>query len=168
LNLKLAGHSARIAAFVAILATVGACVPICGIGAKFAVTAARVDSSYNCPYPSENRGYDVQASIDTSNTLNNTVTIKSITETDQLVKTAGSWDGPKTAKGGGPVKEYSPTSVPSGADATIKFAIPFQCSNSGPNVTTYGEFAFKFTLVTSAGAYTIDSGNRHRLNFPSS
>jgi hypothetical protein len=168
LTLKVARRAARIAAVVSALATLGACVPICGIGAKFAVSNARVDPNYNCPYPSENHAYDVHVSIDASNTLSKTVTIKSVSETDQLVKTAGDWNGPKTARGGGPVKTFAPQSVPSGGNATIPFTIPFQCTNSGPSVTTYGEFTFRFTLVTSAGTYTIDSANRHRLSFPSS
>jgi len=32
-------------------------------------------------------------------------------------------------------------------------------------VTTFGEFAFKFTVVTSPGTYKIDAGSRHRLSF---
>jgi len=158
----------RVAALGALLLILGACVPICGIGAKFSVSNAHVDSNYNCPYPSENRPYDVHATIDASNTLSNTVTIKSIAENDELVNTVGAWEGPKTAKGSGAIKDYSPKSVGSGSNATIKFSVPFQCTNTGPSATTYGEFTFKFTLTTSAGTYTISAGDRHRLSFPSS
>jgi hypothetical protein len=56
--------------------------------------------------------------------------------------------------------------VASGANTTIKFTIGFECTSSGPPVTTYGDFAFKFTLKTSAGTYTITASNHHRLNFP--
>ncbi len=155
----------------------GACVPFCGIGAKLSLSNARVDSEYKCPYPSNNAPYDVHGSIDADNSTTSVVTIKSMSEQDELVSTAGEWNGPKTAKAGGPIATYSPKSIASGASSTIKFAIGFNCTNSGPitigfnctnsgpSVTTYGEFTFKFTLVTSAGTYKIDAGNRHRLSF---
>ena len=143
----------------------GACVPFCGIGAKFSLSNAHVDSEYKCHYPSNEAPYDVHGSIDADNSTTSAVTIKSMSEQDELVSTAGDWNGPKTAKAGGPIAKFSPKSIASGARSTIKFTIGFNCTNSGPTVTTYGEFIFKFTLVTSAGTYKIDAGNRHRLSF---
>jgi hypothetical protein len=166
LDPKLATHTARITGVVAVILAFAACVPICGIGAKFALSNARVDPQYNCPYPSSNHPYDVHSSVDASNTLSSIVTIKSIKEEDLLVNTVGDWNGAKGVKGTGNITDYTPKSVASGANATIKFSIPFVCTSSGPSVTTYGEFSFKFTFVTSAGAYAIDSSNHHRLNFP--
>ena len=156
----------RLTTLVALLLALGACVPICGIGAKFALNAAHVDAQYDCPNGANRAPYDVHASIDASNTLSNTVTIKSIDEVDQIVATAGAWQGSKDAKDGGPVTDFSPKSVGSGDNATIKFTVPFICTSSGPNVTTYADFAFTFTVKTSAGTYTIAAGNHHRLNFP--
>ena len=152
----------------ALLLALGACVPICGIGAKFALTAAHVDAQYNCPNGSNRAPYDVHGSIDASNTLSSTVTIKSIDEVDQIVATAGQWQGSKDAKDGGPVTDFSPKSVGSGNNATIKFTVPFICTSSGPTVTTYADFEFTFTVKTSSGTYTITAGNHHRLNFPGS
>ena len=154
------------ATLVTLLLALAACVPICGIGAKFALSNARVDSQFNCPNGSDHLPYLVHGSIDASNTLSSTVSIKSIDETDDLVATAGDWNGPKTAKAGGPITNYQPRSVASGANTTIKFSIGFVCTSSGPSVTTYGDFAFKFTVKTSAGTYTINASNHHRLNFP--
>lgn len=151
---------------VALLLALGACVPICGIGAKFALTAASVDKQYNCPNSANRAPYDVHGTIDASNTLSNTVTIKSIDEVDQIVATAGQWQGSKNAKDGGPVTDFSPKSVGSGDNVTIKFTVPFICTSTGPTVTTYADFSFTFTVKTSAGTYTIASGNHHRLNFP--
>jgi hypothetical protein len=156
----------RVAMFGALALALGACVPICGIGAKFALTSAHVDAQYNCPNGSNRSPYDVHGTIEASNTLSNTVTIKSIDEVDQIVATAGAWEGSKNAKDGGPITGYSPRSVGPGDDATIKFAVGFICTSSGPSVTTYADFAFTFTVKTSAGTYTIKSGNNHRLNFP--
>jgi len=150
------------------LVLLGACVPICGIGAKFSLSNAHVDSQYNCPYPADQKPYDVHATIDASNTLGSAVTIKEIDESDQLVSTAGDWAGPKNATGKGTITTFQPKSIASGANATIKFAVGFVCTNSGPNVATYGDFSFKFAVKTSAGTFTISSGNHHRLNFPTS
>jgi len=150
-----------------LIVAMGACVPFCGIGAKFSLSNARVDAEYKCPYPSNQAPYDVHGSIDADNSTTSIVTIKSMSEQDELVSTAGDWNGPKTAKASGPVSTFSPKSVASGASSTIKFTIGFNCTDSGPAVTTYGEFSFKFTLVTSAGTYKIDAGNRHRLSFAS-
>ena len=158
----------RLAILGALLLVLGACTPICGIGAKFALTAARVDAQHDCPNGSNRAPYAVNGSIDASNTLSNTVTIKSIDEVDQIVATAGEWQGSKNAKDGGPVTDFSPKSVGSGDNATIKFSVGFICTSSGPTVTTYADFKFTFTVKTSAGTYTIDAGNHHRLNFPPS
>jgi hypothetical protein len=152
------------------LFVLGACVPICGIGAKFALTNARVDSQFDCPNGSDHFPYQIHGSIDASNTLGSNVAIKSIDETDVLVATAGEWNGAKpgtaAAKAGGPITNYSPKSVASGANVTIKFSVGFVCTSSGPTVTTYGDFAFTFKVTTSAGTYTIAAANHHRLNFP--
>jgi hypothetical protein len=147
-----------------VLLVLGACVPICGIGAKFSLSNARVDGQYDCPYPSDLRAYEVHGSIDASNTTSGKVTIQSISEEDVLVSTAGNWNGPKGVKAGGPITNYLPKSVGSGDNATIKFSVAFDCTNSGGSTPTYGDFTFKFKVVTSAGTYTLDAGNRHRLN----
>ena len=149
----------------ALVIAMGACVPFCGIGAKFSLSTARVDLEYKCPYPSNEAPYDVHGSIEADNSTTSAVSIKSMSEQDELVSTAGEWNGPKTAKAGGPIATFSPKSIASGASSIIKFTIGFSCTNSGPAVTTYGEFTFKFTLVTTAGTYKIDAGNRHRLSF---
>jgi hypothetical protein len=155
----------RVAFAATLVFAMGACVPFCGIGAKFSLSNAHVDSEYKCPYPSNEAPYEVHGSIDADNSTTGAVTIKSMAEQDELVATAGEWNGPKTAKAGGPITNFSPKSIASGAGATIKFSVGFTCTNSGPSVTTYGDFTFKFTVVTSAGTYTIDAGNRHRLSF---
>ena len=155
----------RAALSVVLVLVMGACVPFCGIGAHFSLSNARVDAEYKCPYPSNRAPYDVHGSIDADNSTTNAVTIKSMSEDDQLVSTAGNWNGPKTAKDSGPITNFTPKSIASGATLTIHFSIGFVCTNSGPTQTTYGEFTFKFTLVTTAGTYKIDAGNRHRLSF---
>jgi len=157
------GGIARWAIASSLLFVMAACVPICGIGARFSLSNAHVDSTYNCPDPANNLAYKVHGSIDADNSTTKTVTIRSMSEENVTVTTVGNWTGPKGEKGGGPITDFSPKSVASGANATVHFTIAFDCTNSGPNVTTYGEFTFKFTVVTSAGTYRIDGANRHRL-----
>jgi hypothetical protein len=148
---------------VGLVLVLGACVPFCGIGGKFTLSNASVDSSFNCPNPADNFPYDVHGTMNAHNSTTSTVTIRSMSEQNVTVNTVGSWTGPRGEKGGGPITTFSPKSVASGATATIHFSIPFRCTNSGPTVTTYGEFTFKFHVVTSAGSYSLDGSNRHRL-----
>lgn len=151
---------------VTLLLVMGACVPIFGIGAKFALTNAHVDSTFSCPNPSTDFAYDVHVTIDANNSTSSSVIIESISETWKSVAIHGSWDGVLGAHGTTAVNTYSPRSVPSGGSATIRFVVGFVCHNSGPKTETYGDFAFSFSLVTSAGTYKLDSVNKHRLITP--
>lgn len=141
-----------------------ACGPVCGIGASFALTGAHVDASYSCPYPANHVPYIVHATINTQNTLSQPVTIKSISETWSNVGVHGNWAGTKGDHGTNNVASFTPNSVAAGKSTTIKFSIPFECTNSGAGGDTYGDFAFKFAVKTSSGTYTVSSNN-HRLTF---
>ena len=156
---------ARSTALGAALAVMVACGPICGIGASFTLSNARVDATYKCPYPADNLPYIVNASIDANNTTGSSVQIKSIAETWTNVAIHGNWSGVKGDHGTNDVPGFKPKSVGAGAKATIKFAIPFQCTNAGAGGDTYGDFSFKFLLKTSTGDYSINSSNDHRLTF---
>ena len=146
------------------IAAVGACGPFCRSG-KVALTNARVDSTFTCPNPSTNRPYDVHGSLDVDNGTGNTVTIKSVTEADELVDVHGGWNiGDVGTKSQDPVDTFSPKSVKAGDKTTIKFVIKFTCTDNGVVVgKTYGDFTFKFTVDTSAGTLNITSANKHRL-----
>jgi hypothetical protein len=155
----------RLAVSGVLLAALGACVPICGIGAKLSVTNARVDPSHNCPEPASNNPYDIHGTIDADNSTSNPVTIKSLSETNLTTAIHGNWTGALNEKGGGPITDFSPKTIGSGSSTTIKFSMPFECSDTGhPPVSTWGEFTFHFTVVTSAGTYQLDGANKHRLN----
>ena len=148
-------------------AAVGACAPICGIGSHLTLGNARVDSSYTCPKQVTNHPYDVNATIDADNFTNNTVTIRSIAETDTAVAIHGDWNGEVGVKGGGIVASYSPKNIGSGSKATIRFKIPFECTDQGTiSSSTYGDFAFAFTVTTSSGTFKLDGANKHRLVTP--
>jgi hypothetical protein len=156
---------ARSVALAAALVAMAACGPICGIGASFSLTNALVDASYQCPYPADNQPYIVHALIDANNTTGSSVQIKSITQTWTNVAIHGNWSGVKGDHGTNDVASFRPKSVGAGTRATIKFSIPFQCTNSGASADTYGDFSFKFLVKTSSGTYTISSSNEHRLTF---
>ena len=158
-------NALRAALLVAALLALGACVPICGIGAHFTLSNAQVASSYTCPNPSSNRPYNINGSIDVDNYTASNVTVKSMTEAWQLTNSGGNWSGPKNAKGGSAVTNYQPRSISAGSKATVKFTIGFECSNDNAGASTFGDFAFKFTLVTSNGTFTVSAGGHHHLTF---
>jgi hypothetical protein len=145
-----------------VVAAMGACGPFCGSG-KVAVTNARVDSSFSCPHPADQFQYVIHATMVVDNPTGKTLTIKSISEENTTVAIHGNWTGQLGAKGSETITNFSPTSVKSGDKATIKFTIAFQCTNSNPSAGTYGDFAFKFTVVTDAGTFTLTGANNHRI-----
>lgn len=156
---------ARSSALAAAAVAMVACGPICGIGASFSLSNARVDATYQCPYPADNLPYIVNASIGANNTTGSSVQIKSITQTWTNVAIHGNWTGAKGDHGSNDVAGFTPKSVGAGARATIKFGIAFHCTNGGAGADTYGDFSFKFVVNTSSGNYTITSSNKHRLTF---
>lgn len=149
-----------------LVVAMAACAPVCGIGGKFTLANAHVDAAFNCPNPATRYAYDVHVTMDATNTTSKSVAIKSISETWKNVAVHGTWTGTLGEHGTNMVTTYSPTTLASGSSATIRFAIPFQCTNSGPAVLTYGDFSFSFKVATSAGNYTIKSQNTHRLTTP--
>jgi hypothetical protein len=141
---------------------VGACGPFC-LSGKVTLSNAHADASYKCPNPAKEHPYDIHGSIDVDNSTRNTLTIKSMTEAGVLVAVHGAWNiGSLGQKYNQTIDNYSPKSIKSGDKTTIKFSLQLTCTSSGPKESTYGDFELKFTLVTSAGSYTISS-NKHRL-----
>ena len=158
-----AGRAFRLLLCGTLLLVMAGCVPICGIGAKLTLSNAHVDSTHTCPNPSSSRPYDVHGTIDVNNYTSNNVTIKSMSETNTNTAVHGSWSGAVGTKAGSDIKNFEPKSIGAGNTATIRFSVGFVCSNSGPTQETYGDFAFKFKVVTSSGTYNLDSTNTHRL-----
>jgi hypothetical protein len=145
------------------IAAVGACGPFC-LSGKVTLSNARVDPTFTCPNPATNLPYDVHGSVELDNATGNTLTVKSVSEADELVDVHGGWNiGEVGTKSEDPVDSFSPKSVKGGDKAAIKFIIKFICTDNGVAADTYGDFTFKFTMVTSEGTYTISSANKHRL-----
>lgn len=144
------------------IATIGACGPFC-LSGKVTLSNARVDASYKCPNPAKDLPYDLHGSVDVDNSTRNTLTIKSMSEASVLVDVHGAWNiGSVGQKYDQTLANFSPKSIKSGDKSTVKFIVKFNCTSSGPTESTYGDFDLKFTMVSSAGTYTITS-NKHRL-----
>jgi hypothetical protein len=141
---------------------IGACGPFCGSG-KVSVSNAHVDSSSKCPNPSNRFPYQIHGSVDLDNPTSKTLTIKSMTEENTTVAIHGSWTGQLGAKGSASIDDFSPKSIKPNNKATVKFTIAFNCTSSGPTQSTYGDFQFKFTVVTSDGTFNVSPANRYRL-----
>ncbi|HXC79953.1 MAG TPA: hypothetical protein VNU19_23210 [Candidatus Acidoferrum sp.] len=144
------------------IAAVGACGPFC-LSGKVTLSNASVDASYKCPNPASNLSYTVHGSLDLDNSTSKDLTIKTMSEAGVLVAVHGAWSiGSVGQKYNETINTFTPKSVKSGNKATIKFNIPFNCTNSGPSESTYGDFELKISIVSSAGTLTTGTV-KHRL-----
>jgi hypothetical protein len=144
------------------VAAVGACGPFC-LSGKVTLSNATVDATYKCPNPANDLPYTVHGSVDLDNSTSKDLTIKTMSEAGVLVDVHGAWSiGSVGQKYDETIDTFSPKSVKSGNKATIKFTIPFNCTNSGPSQSTYGDFELKVSLVSSGGTFTTGTV-KHRL-----
>jgi hypothetical protein len=144
------------------VAAIGACGPFC-LSGKVTLSNANVDATYKCPNPANNLPYTVHGSLDLDNSTSQDLTIKAMSEAGVLVDVHGAWSiGSVGQKYNAAIATFTPKSVKSGNQATIKFNIPFSCTNSGPSDSTYGDFELKISLVSSAGTFTTGT-IKHRL-----
>ncbi len=143
-------------------AAVGACGPFC-LSGKVTLSNVSVDASYKCPNPANNLRYTVHGSIDVDNSTSKDLTIRTMSEAGVLVDVHGAWSiGSVGQKYNATIDTFTPKSVKSGNKATIRFSIPFNCTNSGASASTYGDFQLKISLVSSAGTFTTGAV-KHRL-----
>jgi hypothetical protein len=151
-----------IAAFVAASALVASC----GFGpSTFVLNSASVDPSHQCPTGVTNSEYDLHATIQVTNGTSNSVSIQSVDAVMTLVAVKGTWLEQLGDKYTAPNVTFTPSSVGSGANATLQVTIPSACTNGKAPTggSSYGEYSVALTVDTSAGKYTIQSGNRHRI-----
>jgi hypothetical protein len=138
----------------------------CGFGpSTFALSNASVDPTYQCPNGASNSPYDVHATVHTDNGTSNTVAIQSVTAVLTLVATKGTWLEPLGDRYTASNVTFTPASVAGGASATLHVTIPSACTNGKTPTggSSYGEYSVALTVTTSAGTYTVQSGNRHRI-----
>jgi hypothetical protein len=137
----------------------------CGGPSTFTLTGASVDASYQCPVGANNSTYVLHATIDVTNGTSNTVTIKSVGVVMTLVAVKGTWLEQVGDKYTASNVTFVPSSFGSGASGTVRVTIPSACSNGKTSTprSSYGDYAVALTVETSAGTYTIQSANRHRI-----
>ena len=139
----------------------------CAVGAPAAFTlkSASVDPSHACPLGANNLPYDLHATIEVRNGTSSTVTIKSVDAVMSLAAVKGAWLEPIGDRYDATAVSFSPASIPAGSASTVNATIPSACTNvraptAGPS---YGEYAVAIRLITSAGTFTLNSANRHRI-----
>jgi hypothetical protein len=138
----------------------------CGFGpSTFVLTSAGVDPSYQCPTGANNAPYDLHATIQVTNGTSNTVSIKSVAAVMTLVAVKGTWLEKLGDKYTASKVTFTPSSVGSGSNGTLHVTIPSACTNGKTPAggSSYGEYSVTLTLATSAGTFTIQTGNRHRI-----
>jgi hypothetical protein len=138
----------------------------CGFGpSTFALGNASVDPTYQCPNGARNSAYDVHATVHLDNGTSSTVSITSVAAVMTLVVTKGTWLEPLGDRYTASNVTFTPGSVGGGASATLHVTIPSACTNgkTPSGGSSYGEYSVALTVTTSAGTFTVESGNRHRI-----
>jgi len=162
INICAVGRFRSLAIACVAVAAVGACGPFC-LSGKVTLSNVHVDSTYKCPNPAKDLPYTVHGSLDLDNSTSKDLTIKTMSNAGVLIDVHGAWNiGSVGQKYDETIDTFSPKSVKSGNKATIKFTIPFNCTNSGPSESTFGDFDLKISLVSSAGTFTTGPV-KHRL-----
>ena len=151
---------------IAIFIAAATMVASCGFGpTTFALSNAVVDRTYQCPTGSSNTAYDLHATVQVDNGTSNAVSITSVAAVMTLVATKGTWLEQLGDRYTASNVTFTPGSLAAGASATLHVTIPSACTNGKTPTggSGYGEYSVALTVTTSAGAYRIDSANRHRI-----
>lgn len=135
-----------------------------GESPTFSLTNASADQSFTCPVGANNAPYDLHATIDAHNGTSKTVTINSATADLTLEAAKGSWLQKVGDKYDASNVTVSPTTVGSGAKASLTVTISSACTNGkATNGASYGDYRVAVHLATSAGNFSISSKTLHRL-----
>lgn len=132
---------------------------------SFTVTSASTDSTHWCPGNSQDAAYPVHTNVHLHNGTSSQVTISAVTAVMKLEAIQGNWlekVGDKYEAGSA---EFAPTTVAANSDADLKVTFHSSCTSPayGASGSSYGEYRITLHLQTSAGSYSISSGNRHRI-----
>jgi hypothetical protein len=138
----------------------------CSIGSSstFSLSNAAVDQGYTCPVGARALQYELHGTIDAHNGTSNTVTISAVTATMTLAAVKGGWLQKVGDKFDAGDVNYTPTSVGPGSSATIAVAIPSACTGrAAGSPAAWGDYTVTFAITSSAGKFTLDSQNKHRI-----
>ena len=138
----------------------------CSLGApsNFTVSNASVDPSYTCPEGANNAHYDLRGTIDAHNGTSKAVTISTVGATMTLAAVKGAWLQKVGDRYDAGSVTFTPSSVGAGVNTTLVLNVPSACTGRSPNTpVASGDYTVTFTLTTSAGTFTLDSKDRHRI-----
>lgn len=138
----------------------------CSLGSSstFTVGNASVDQAYTCPVGAKALQYDLHGTIDAHNATSQSVKITSVTAVMTLAAVNGGWLQKVGDKFDAGNVSYAPTSVGAGSSATLSVTIPSACTGRvAKSPPAWGDYLVTFTLKTSAGSFTLDSQNKHRI-----
>lgn len=155
-------HSRYVAAFACALILAG-----CSVGSptpSFSVSNASVDQSYTCPVGAKNASYDLHGSIAASNGSSKPVTISNVAATMTLAAANGGWMQKVGDKYDASSVIFTPDSVGAASNAAVSVTIPSACTGrAAKSSAASADYTVSFTLTTSAGTFTVDSKNKHRI-----
>ena len=82
-----------------------------------------------------------------------------------LAAVHGGWLEAVGSKYDAPNVVFTPNSVGAGSGASLNLTIPSACTNLAktPGALSYADYSVSFKVTTSAGIFSIDSKNRHRI-----
>ena len=148
-----------------LMVTAGACGPFCGNGKLNLSTAQINPTSYTCAAGANNFSYPITGTLVADNQSSKKISIKSMSDQAEVTKlSGGKWSISVGDKSGTDSIEFSPTSVNANTKTTVKFTLPWECTNPGGDTpNTYADFKIVLTLKTDSGNYSINLPN-HRMN----
>ena len=148
-----------------LVVTVGACGPFCGNG-KLNLSNPHINpASYTCASGANNFSYSINGTLGADNQTGKKVTIKSMSDQAVVSKlSGGNWSISVGEKSGSDAIKFSPASVDANSKTTVKFTLPWECTNPGGDTpNTYADFKIVLTLKTDSGNFNIDLPN-HRMS----
>lgn len=148
-----------------LLVTVFAAACSSGQPATFSLTSASGDSGYWCPGGANNAPYDVHVNVAVRNGTSSAVTITAVSAVMTLVDTGGKWLEKAGDSFDAGNATFAPATVTSGSTATVKVKFQSACTSPayGGGSSSYGDYRITLKVTTSAGSYSISTGNLHRI-----
>lgn len=131
----------------------------------FSLAAAHVDAAYRCPAGSANARYDLHATVQAHNPTANSVTIQAATAEMVLVAVQGTWlEKVGDRYSAGSVK-VTPSTVAPRSTTPLEVTIPSACTSgrNAPARASSGSYTVTIYMGTSAGAFSVEAGNRHDI-----
>jgi hypothetical protein len=135
----------------------------CGSNAELTLSEASVQPSYICPSTTSDSPYDLHATIKVHNGTSASVSIKSVSAVMTLAAVHGGWLQQVGFKYDAGNVGFAPDRVAAGADATLQVTIPSACRGKSIGPLSYADYSVEIAVATSAGTYTVETKNRHRI-----